>query len=208
MVVDMDKKRREELGNALSKEEILGIFKKHNALKEGHFLLTSGRHSNRYLQCALVLQNPAVAAKLCGQLVKRLPAQEVDVVIGPALGGVTLAYEIARQLGSVALFAERENNVMTLRRGFSIAKGAKVLVVEDVITTGGSVKETIKVVEDMGGEVVGVASLVDRSGGKIDLGYPLSSLLPIEVVSYPTEECPLCKEGLPLVKPGSRKKAN
>lgn len=198
----------EELGTALSKEVILEIFKKYNALKEGHFLLTSGRHSNRYLQCALVLQNPAVAAKLCGQLVKRLPAQEVDVVIGPALGGVTLAYEIARQLGTLALFAERENNVMTLRRGFSIAKGAKVLVVEDVITTGGSVKETIKVVEDLGGEIVGVASLVDRSGGKIDLSYPLSSLLPMEVVSYPAEECPLCKEGLPLVKPGSRKKAN
>lgn len=201
--------KNEELsGTELSREEILGIFKKHNALKEGHFLLTSGRHSNRYLQCALVLQNPAVAAKLCGQLVKRLPVQEVDVVIGPALGGVTLAYEIARQLGVLALFAERENNVMTLRRGFSIEKGTKVLVVEDVITTGGSVKETIKVVEELGGEVVGVASLVDRSGGKIDLGYPLSSLLPMEVISYLADECPLCEEGLPLVKPGSRKIAN
>lgn len=196
---------REELGTALSREEILGVFKKYNALKEGHFLLTSGRHSNRYLQCALVLQDPAVAAKLCEQLVKKLPVQDVDVVIGPALGGVTLAYEIARQMGTLALFAERENNVMTLRRGFSIAKGAKVLVVEDVITTGGSVKETIKVVEEQGGEVVGIASLVDRSGGKIDLGYPLSSLLPMEVISYPADECPLCKEGLPLVKPGSRK---
>lgn len=196
---------REELGTALSREEILGVFKKYTALKEGHFLLTSGRHSNRYLQCALVLQDPAVAAKLCEQLVKKLPVQDVDVVIGPALGGVTLAYEIARQMGTLALFAERENNVMTLRRGFSIAKGAKVLVVEDVITTGGSVKETIKVVEEQGGEVVGIASLVDRSGGKIDLGYPLSSLLPMEVISYPADECPLCKEGLPLVKPGSRK---
>ncbi|MDD4048514.1 MAG: orotate phosphoribosyltransferase [Clostridia bacterium] len=189
----------------LSKEEILDIFKEQNALKEGHFLLTSGRHSNRYLQCALVLQNPVVAKKLCGHLVKKLPSQKIDVVIGPALGGVTLAYEVARQLDALALFAEREDGVMTLRRGFSIEKGTKVLVVEDVITTGGSIKEVIKLMEEKGAEIVGTASLVDRSNGKVDLGYPLYSILPMEVVSYPADECPLCKEGLPLVKPGSRK---
>lgn len=190
----------------MSREEILGLFIKYQALKEGHFLLTSGRHSNRYLQCALVLQYPSVAEKLCKQLIKKIDLQGIEVVIGPAIGGITLAYEMARQLGTPALFAEREDKVMTLRRGFSITKGAKVLVVEDVITTGGSVKETIKVVEEHGGEVVGVASLVDRSGGKVDLGYPLYSLLPLEVVSYLAEACPLCREGLPLVKPGSRKR--
>ncbi|MDD2402527.1 MAG: orotate phosphoribosyltransferase, partial [Clostridia bacterium] len=160
----------------LSKEEILDIFKEQNALKEGHFLLTSGRHSNRYLQCALVLQNPVVAKKLCGQLVKKLPSQKIDVVIGPALGGVTLAYEVARQLDALALFAERADGVMTLRRGFSIEKGTKVLVVEDVITTGGSIKEVIKLMEEKGAEIVGTASLVDRSNGKVDLGYPLYSI--------------------------------
>jgi len=192
----------------LSNEEILELFKKHQALKEGHFLLTSGRHSNRYLQCALVLQYPAVAEKLCRQLIKKIKIaiQDIDIVIGPAIGGITLAYEIGRQLGAVALFAEREDKVMTLRRGFSIPQGAKVLVVEDVITTGGSVKETIQVVKEYGGEVVGVASLVDRSGGKVDLGYPLYSLLSMEVVSYEADACPLCQEGLPIVKPGSRKK--
>jgi orotate phosphoribosyltransferase len=189
----------------LSREEILALFKQCTALKEGHFLLTSGRHSNRYLQCALVLQHPAVAEKLCKQLIKKIDIQGIEVVIGPAIGGITLAYEMASQLNALALFTEREDNVMTLRRGFRIEKGAKVLVVEDVITTGGSVKETIKVVEEQGGEVVGIASLVDRSGGKVDLGYSLYSALQMEVVSYSAEECPLCKEGLPLVKPGSRK---
>lgn len=190
----------------LSHEEILEVFKKHKALKEGHFLLTSGRHSDRYLQCALVLQYPDVAEKLCRQLLKKIAIQDIDIVIGPAIGGITLAYEIGRQLGAIALFAEREDNVMALRRGFSIPQGAKVLVVEDVITTGGSVKETIEVVKAHGGEVGGVACLVDRSGGKVDLGYPLYSLLSMEVVSYEADVCPICQQGLPLVKPGSRKR--
>lgn len=190
----------------LSPEQIIELFKECTALKEGHFLLTSGRHSNRYLQCALVLQYPAVAARLCAQLIKKTPdSKDIEVVIGPALGGVTLAYEMARQLNALSLFAEREDSVMTLRRGFQIKKGAKVLVVEDVITTGGSVRETIRVVEEQGGEVVGVASLVDRSNGKVELGVPLYSALSMEVVSYPPEECPICKDRVPLVKPGSRK---
>lgn len=190
----------------LTDDQILELFKQCSALKEGHFLLTSGRHSNRYLQCALVLQYPAVAARLCAHLIKKIPDyQAIEVVIGPAMGGVTLAYEMAGQLNAIALFAEREDNVMTLRRGFKIEKGTKVLVVEDVITTGGSVKETVQVVEAQGGQVVGVASLVDRSNGKVELGYPLYSALSMKVVSYLPEECPICKEGLPLVKPGSRK---
>ena len=189
----------------MSNEEILEVFKKYQALKEGHFLLTSGRHSNRYLQCALILQYPHVAQVLCQQLIKKIGQKKIDLVIGPAIGGITLAYEIGRQLGTVALFAEREEKVMTLRRGFSIPQGAKVLVVEDVITTGGSVKETSEVVKAHGGQVAGVACLVDRSGGKVDLGYPLYSLLSMEVVSYETDVCPLCQQGLPVVKPGSRK---
>lgn len=186
-------------------EDILKIFKDNKAILEGHFLLTSGRHSNQYLQCALVLQRPSVAEKLSQELCQKIKEQDIDIVIGPALGGITFAYEMARQLGALALFAEREDGAMTLRRGFTIAPGARVLVVEDVITTGGSVREVVDLVKKLGGQVVGVASLVDRSNGKVEFGCPFTSLLPIEVVSYPAEECPLCKEGKPIVKPGSRK---
>lgn len=189
----------------MNKEELIKIFKDSKAMLEGHFVLTSGRHSDRYLQCALVMQDPVVSEKLARDLAARIQREKIDMVVGPALGGIVLAYEMARQLGALALFAERENGVMTLRRGFAIPKGARVLVVEDVITTGGSVLEVIKVIEDRGGQVVGAASLVDRSNGRIDLGCPLYSLLPLEVVSYPPEECPLCKQGIPPVKPGSRK---
>jgi orotate phosphoribosyltransferase len=188
----------------VKKEDIIKTFKDNQAMLEGHFLLSSGRHSDRYLQCALVLQDPAVVEILAKELVAKLPKIEIDFVIGPALGGVTLAYEMGRQLGTKALFAERENGVMTLRRGFKIPAKARVLVVEDVITTGGSVLEVIEVVKEAGGQVIGVASLVDRSNGKVDLGYPYYSLLPLEVISYEAKSCPLCAQGLPLVKPGSR----
>ena len=188
----------------MKREDIIEIFKNSGAMLEGHFLLTSGRHSDRYLQCALVLQDPDVADKLCRVLAAQIPGKKPDIVIGPALGGVTLAYEIARQLGSIGLFAERENGVMTLRRGFKIPEGARVLVTEDVVTTGGSVREVIEVVKKLGGEVVGVASLVDRSNGQVDFGVPFYSLLPLEVVSYPADDCPLCQTGSPAVKPGSR----
>lgn len=192
----------------MHKKDIIDIFKKWGGMLEGHFLLTSGLHSDRYLQCALVLQDPTVAELLCRKLAAKIPQTKVDIVIGPALGGVTLAYEMARQLGALALFTERENGRMTLRRGFKIPPGAKVLVVEDVVTTGGSVREVMKVVKDLGGQVAGVASLVDRSNGRVELGYPLYSLLALEVVSYKPEECPLCEKGLPVVKPGSRKSVN
>lgn len=188
----------------MMREEIIKVFQESGAMLEGHFLLSSGLHSDRYLQCALVLQNPATAEKLAKELAAVIPPQKIDIVIGPALGGVTIAYEVARQLGALALFAERENGIMTLRRGFQIPSGAKVLVVEDVVTTGGSVLEVAALVEELGGEVVGIASLVDRSNGKAILGYPFYSILPLEVVAYPAEDCPLCKQGLPIVKPGSR----
>ncbi len=178
---------------------------KYQALKEGHFLLTSRCHSNRYLQCALVLQYPSVTEKLCKQLIKKIDLQGIEVVIGPAIGGITLSYEMARQLKTPSLFTEREKGTMTLRRGFTIPQGAQVLVVEDVVTTGGSVLEAIKVVEKNQGIVKGVAVLVDRSNGQVDLGYPLFSLLSLKVQSYTPEVCPLCQKGVPLVKPGSRK---
>lgn len=188
----------------MKKEELIQVFKENEAMLEGHFLLTSGRHSERYLQCAQVLKDPRVAERLAKKLAAIIPDKKIDIVIGPAIGGITLAYEAARQLGALALFAERENGVMTLRRGFKIPRGARVLVVEDVITTGGSVLEVARVIEDLGANVVGIASLVDRSNGQVDLGYPLYSLLPLEVISYSPEECPLCKQGIPFVKPGSR----
>lgn len=187
----------------MNKEELLELFIKHHALQTGHFLLTSGLHSDRYLQCAQILQYPPIAAKLCEQLITKIDLP-IDLVVGPAMGGITLSYEMARQLKTASLFTEREKGTMTLRRGFTIPQGAQVLVVEDVITTGGSVLETIKVVEKYQGIVKGVAVLVDRSNGQVDLGYPLYSLLSLEVQSYTPKTCPLCQKGIPLVKPGSR----
>jgi len=188
----------------LSKEEVLDIFRQSNALLEGHFRLTSGRHSNRYMQCAQVLQHPDQTAKLCREIADAYRDQQVDVVIGPAMGGIIVAYEVGRQLGVKTIFTERENGVMTLRRNFSIEPGQKVLVVEDVVTTGGSVFEVINVVKEKGGQLVGVGVLVDRSNGQVDFGVPTKAVLSMEVVSYEPKECPLCKEGMPIVKPGSR----
>ncbi|HEX3032032.1 MAG TPA: orotate phosphoribosyltransferase [Bacillota bacterium] len=188
----------------MTKDQVLEIFRKSNALLEGHFRLTSGRHSNRYMQCAQVLQYPDYTAALCGEIVEAFREDQVDVVIGPAMGGIIVAYEVGRQLGVRTLFTERENGAMTLRRNFSIAPGERVLVVEDVVTTGGSVWEVIKVVQESGGQLVGVGVLVDRSNGTVDFGVKTKPVLQMEVVSWEAEECPLCKEGLPVVKPGSR----
>lgn len=170
----------------------------------GHFLLSSGLHSDRYLQSALVLQQPDIATKLCAALAQPFRDERIEAVIAPALGGVFVSHETARALGVRALFAERVNGVLTLRRGFSIKQGERVLVVEDVITTGKSTKETIEVVKQAGGLAVAAASLVDRSGGKAELGVPYRSLVTLEVPSYTTETCPLCKAGSAPVKPGSR----
>jgi len=188
----------------LTQEEAIEIFKAANALLTGHFKLTSGRHSNQYMQCAQVLQYPHYAAKLCAALAEQFASKKVDVVVGPAMGGIIVAYEVARALGVRAIFTEREQGVMTLRRGFSIDKKEKVLVVEDVITTGGSVKEVIEVVRATGAELVGVGVLVDRSNGRVDFGLPAEAILRLDIKSFPPEDCPLCKEGRPVVKPGSR----
>ncbi|SCY51020.1 orotate phosphoribosyltransferase [Alkaliphilus peptidifermentans] len=189
----------------LNKERVLEIFRETNLLLEGHFLLTSGRHSNQYMQCARLLQYPWYTEEIIAGLADEFMEDNVDIVIGPAMGGIILAYEMARKLKAVNIFAERENGKMTLRRGFTIPAGARVLVAEDVITTGGSVRETIDIVKEQGGEVIGVALLVDRSNGKIDFGTKQRAALTTEVISYTAEECPICKEGkFPVVKPGSR----
>jgi orotate phosphoribosyltransferase len=187
---------------SLSKEDVFKIFKSTEALLEGHFLLTSGRHSNMYFQCAKVLQYPDHTAKICAIIAEHFKGTEFSSVVAPAMGGMIVGYEVARQLNKRSIFTERENKEMTLRRGFSLAKGEKVLVCEDVITTGGSVKEVIDIVKKSSAEVVGVASIVDRSNGKVDFGYPLFSTLKLEVISYEANDCPLCKNGkIELVKP-------
>jgi len=188
-----------------TRDDILEEFREAGALLEGHFLLSSGLHSPRYLQCALVLQDPNRAERLCRRLAERLQSRAVDVVVGPALGAVVVAYELARALGARGIFAERQDGRMTLRRGFAIEPGEKVLLVEDVMTTGGSLREVLEVVRHAGAEVAGVAALVDRTSGRDPaLGTPLVSAVRLDVPAYPPDECPLCREGVPLVKPGSR----
>jgi len=188
----------------ISSEEVLKIFKETGALLEGHFLLTSGLHSSKYFQCAKVLQYPEYAEILCRQIARHFYTSEVELVISPAIGGIIVGYEVARQLEARNIFAEREGGVMKLRRGFEIKPGERVLVCEDVVTTGGSVFEVIELVKNAGGKLVGVGCIVDRSGGKIDFGIRFASVVRLEVPTFKPEECPLCKEGIEIEKPGSR----
>ncbi|GAV25037.1 orotate phosphoribosyltransferase [Carboxydothermus islandicus] len=187
--------------------DLYKLFLEKKALLEGHFKLSSGLHSNKYFQCALLTAEPEIAEMLCETLAQKLRADKIEanLVIGPAIGGIILAYEMARALKVKAFFAEREEGQMRLRRGFTLKPDDKVLVVEDVVTTGGSTREVMDLVQSMGGEVVAVASLVDRSGGKVDFGVPFYPLLKVNVETYSPENCPLCAEGIPVVKPGSRK---
>lgn len=188
----------------MTEDEILKIFREHSALLEGHFVLSSGLHSDRYIQCALVLQHPRVAEQLCSELAAKLNRFGAKVVAAPALGGVLVAHEVARALGVRALFTERQDGAMKLRRGFSLAPGEPALVVEDVITTGLSTRETIASVEAAGGKVVAVGALVNRSGGRAGLEQPSAALIKLDVKNYEPASCPLCKAGIPAVKPGSR----
>ena len=190
----------------LNEEDVLKIFKGTEALLDGHFLLTSGRHSNQYFQCAKVLQYPEYTSKICALIANHFKDLEIDTVIAPAMGGMIVGYEVARQLNKRSIFTERENKIMTLRRGFSLSKNEKVLVCEDVVTTGGSVFEVIEIVKKFGAEVVGIGSIVDRSNGKVDFGFDFFPSLRLNAISYSPEDCEICKDGkLELVKPGSRK---
>lgn len=188
----------------LTFDQIYNLFIESEALLEGHFRLTSGRHSDRYVQCARVLMEPKYTEALCSHLAESFREDKVDLVVGPAMGGIVISYEMARQLGVPSLFTERVDGKMTLRRNFMIQPGQRVLVVEDVVTTGGSVKEVVDIVETAGGVVVGIALLVDRSNGKVDLGHRIEACLSMDVQSWEEEDCPLCKAGKPVVKPGSR----
>jgi orotate phosphoribosyltransferase len=187
----------------MTNDEILLLFKQSHALLDGHFQLTSGLHSPHYFQCAKVLQYPKNAELLCREIVEKFHEKKIDVVIAPALGGIVVGQEVGRQLGIRTMFAERKEGVMQLRRGFEIHRGENVLVCEDVITTGGSVREVIEIIEGSGGTVVGVGAIVDRSGGKASLPN-FNPTMKMDVVTYQPDLCPLCKQGVKIDKPGSR----
>ncbi|NLO88864.1 MAG: orotate phosphoribosyltransferase [Clostridia bacterium] len=189
----------------LTQEKVEEILKSCGALWEGHFLFTSGLHGNKYIQCAKVTQYPKYNELFCKELASRFEADKVDVVLGPAIGGILIAYEMARQLDARAIFTERVDGKMTLRRGMGIEEGENVLVVEDVITTGGTVRELIPIVQEYKGNVVGIAAFVNRNKERVKFDYPVETLYEGVMEDYKPEDCPLCKEGLPLIKPGSRK---
>jgi orotate phosphoribosyltransferase len=183
---------------------ILDRFRRAGALLEGHFRLTSGLHSPGYLQCALVLQHPREAEALGAAIADRLRGLGVQTVLSPALGGIVIGQEVGRALGVRAIFAERQDGRLTLRRGFTLQAGERVLVVEDVVTTGGSTRETIDVAREAGAVVVGAAAIIDRSGGQQRIDVPFHVLADVSLPTYDPESCPLCLAGLPVVKPGSR----
>ncbi|MGD9568230.1 MAG: orotate phosphoribosyltransferase [Sedimentibacter sp.] len=183
--------------------DVVEVLKECEALLEGHFLLSSGKHSNRYCQCAKLMQYPDKTAKVISIVADKVKDLGIDVVVGPAMGGITAAYELGRQLNIRAIFTERENNVMTLRRGFEIKPGEKILIMEDVVTTGKSSVETAKVLENHGGEVIGIGCIVDRKSSEIHL--PIYSAVELEFETYDSNSCPLCNDGSVPVKPGSRK---
>lgn len=183
--------------------DVVEILKECGALLEGHFLLSSGRHSNRYCQCAKLMQYPDKTEQVISLVADKVRELTVDVVVGPAMGGITAAYELGRQLGVRAIFTERENNVMVLRRGFEIKHGERILIMEDVVTTGKSSMETAAVLEAMGGKVVGIGCIVDRMSAEIQL--PVYSAAELKFETYEANNCPLCASGSSPVKPGSRR---
>jgi orotate phosphoribosyltransferase len=188
----------------MTESDVLTLFRRSGALLEGHFRLSSGLHSPGYLQCALVLQFPRDAEALGAALADRVRSWGASAVLSPALGGIVIGQEVARRLGVRALFAERQDGTLTLRRGFALGPEDRVLVVEDVVTTAGSTRETIAVARQHGATVVGACSIVDRSNGTHGLDLPYAALLPMDLPTYQESECPLCKRGVGIVKPGSR----
>ena len=188
----------------ISNLQPIEILKEAGALLEGHFLLTSGRHSNRYVQCAQVFKNARYSEMLCRIIADCFEKDGVTLVIGPAMGAIQMAYEVSRMLGCNNFFGERQNGKMTLRRGFFIPPEARVLIVEDVVTTGGSVREIMDLVTASGATIVGVGAIADRTGGNIDFSVPFHAALSLEISSWEESECPLCRAGSTAIKPGSR----
>jgi len=188
-------------------EDVIDRFKETGALLEGHFLLSSGLHSAVYLQCAIALQATGDAIEFGAAIAAHFQNRQIETVASPAIGGLVIGYEVARQLGARFIWTERDSGTMTLRRGFTVRPGERMLVVEDVITTGGSTRDTIGALTAAGADVVAAASIIDRSGGKADVGVPRLSLATLKVAAVSPEECEACRRGEPVVKPGSRKTA-
>src|SRR5215204_3578732 len=192
----------------MDSEQILEHFRQSGALLEGHFILSSGLHSANYLQCALALQYPADAAKFGKTIAEHFTNENIETVAAPAIGGLIIGYAVAEALNVRFIWTERQDGVMTVRRGFSVRQRERILVVEDVITTGGSTRECLDALESRGARVTGAASIIDRSGGAADVGVPRIALVSMEVPSYKPEDCPLCRQGIEAVKPGSRAKTS
>ncbi len=185
-------------------DEVMGIFKAAGAIKEGHFLLASGLHSPVYWEKFRILQYPHYTEKLCRLIAQHFKNEKIEVVAGPTTGGIILAFETARQLGVRSIFAEKEGEIRVFRRDFDIMAGEHILIVDDILTTGGSIRETVSAVDRFGGVIVGIGVLVDRSQGKVDFGVPFFSCLRAPTITYSAKECPLCAAHIPLVKPGGQ----
>ena len=191
------------MSDAMTEKEVEDLLIETSAIMEGHFLLTSGLHSPRYVEKVNVLQKPVYTEKLCRAMAEKFKDANIETVVGPVTGGILLAHETGKALGTRAIFTERENGKMTFRRGFTLHEGERVLIVEDIVTTGGSIREVIDVVKEHGGIPVAVSMLVDRSGGKATFGdVPSTALLHMDVQTYQPDECPLCKQGIPMTKRG------
>lgn len=190
---------------SMREAQVIDVFRGTGALLEGHYVLSSGLHSPKYLQCAIALQSPVIASDFGAAIADHFVSQNIETVASPAIGGLIIGYEAARHLGAKFIWTERENGKMTLRRGFSVKKDERVLVVEDVITTGGSTRDTIQVLVSSGALVVAAASIVDRSGGQAEVGVPRFSLVTLNIPAVSPDQCAACKRGEPAVKPGSRK---
>lgn len=184
--------------------DLLEEFRERNALLSGHFVLSSGLHSPNYLQCALALQDPSDALRYGAMIADNYRDASITTVASPAIGGLVIGFAVAASLGVKSIWTERQNGEMTLRRGFSLSDNERILVVEDVITTGGSTRECITALEQIGGKVVAAASIIDRSGGEADVGVPRISLVEMSVAAYEPSACPMCADGTPAIKPGSR----
>ena len=191
------------MSDAMTEKEVEDLLIETSAIMEGHFLLTTGLHSPRYVEKFNVLQKPVYTEKLCRAMAEKFKDANIETVVGPVTGGILLAHETGKALGTRAIFTERENGKMTFRRGFTLHEGERVLIVEDIVTTGGSIREVIDVVKEHGGIPVAVSMLVDRSGGKATFGdVPSTALLHMDVQTYQPDECPLCKQGIPMTKRG------